>query len=131
MSASGVSSNDGTQTPKLYKFVVELFIWLVVWFSVWFFLSPVLAFPAVWLSEVILQFSLPDFVYEFSQNGTQALLVSNFGEIGGEIVSARLAGDHLAFRLNTQILTCSLPFYAALSFATDEGTSPSDSSTVY
>jgi hypothetical protein len=121
MSASGVSSNDATKAPKLYKFVGKLFIWLIVWFMFWYFVSSVLAAPAVWLSEAILTFSLPDFVYEFSLIGSQAVLVSNFGELNGEIVSARLAGDHLAFLLNTQILTYSLPFYAALHFATNKG----------
>lgn len=124
MSASGDSSNDGTPAPKLYKFIIKVFIWLIVCFAVWFFLRDILAAPAVWLSDVLLKFFLPGYVYELRLTGPYALLVSNFGEVGGEIVAAGLAGDHLAFRLNTQIITYSLPFYAALSFATDEGASP-------
>jgi len=120
MSVSGVSSNDATNAPKLYTFVGRLFIWLIVWFMFWYFVNSVLAAPAVWLCEAILKFSVPDFVYEFSLIGSQAVLVSNFGELNGEIVSARVAGDHLAFLLNTQILTYSLPFYAALHFATNK-----------
>lgn len=120
MSESGVSSNDDTSAPKLHRFVGKLFIWLAVWFMLWYFVSPVLAAPAVWFCEAILTFGLPDYVYEFNLTGSEAVLVSNFGELDGELVSARLAGDHLAFLLNTQILTCSLPFYAALHFATNK-----------
>lgn len=121
MSALGVSSDDATKAPKLYKFVGAVFIWLIVWFTGWYFVSSILAIPAVRLSEAILTFFLPDFVYEINLTGSQAVLVSNFGELDGEIVSGRLAGNQLAFLVNTQILTYSLPFYGALSYATKEG----------
>jgi hypothetical protein len=120
MSTPAVSSDDTAKAPRLFKFVGILFTWLTVWFMFWYFVNPALAAPAVWLCEVILTLGLPNFVYEFNLTGSQAMLVSTFGELNGEIVSARLAGDHLAFLLNTQILTCSLPFYAALHFATNK-----------
>ena len=115
------STNNDTQQPKLYKFVGELFVWLIVWFIVWMFVNTILIIPVVWFVEVILQYSLPEYVFEFNQIGSKALLVTHFGELDGEIVSARLAGDHLAFFLNTQILSYSFPLYAALSFTTPEG----------
>ena len=121
MSPPDVSTNNDGQAPKLYRFIGELFIWLTIWFIVWIFMGFMLAVPAVWLAEDILTNVLPEFVFEFNLNGSQALLVSNFGELDGEIVSARLAGDHLAFPINTQILTYSFPFYVALSFATNDG----------
>jgi hypothetical protein len=121
MNGPADSTNSDTQVPTLYKFVGELFVWLIVWFIVWMFVNTILIVPAVWLVEVILQYSLPEYVFEFNQTGSQALLVTHFGELDGEIVSARLAGDHLAFLLNTRTLSYSFPFYAALSFTTSDG----------
>lgn len=121
MSAPADTTNSDTQEPKLYKFVGELFVWLIIWFIVWMFANTILIIPAVWIVEVVMQYSLPDYVFEFNKIGSKALLVTHFGELDGKIVSARLAGDHLAFFLNTQILSYSFPFYAALSFTTPEG----------
>jgi len=58
-------------------------------------------------------------VHNFTLTGPQALLATHFGELDGEIVSAQVAGYRLAYPLNTRILTYSLPFYAALHFATN------------
>ena len=115
------SESYAAQEPRLYRFVGQLFVWLAVCFIVWVLFSSVIAAPAVWFAEVILTYSIPEFVQEFTLNGTQALLVTHFGELDGEIVSARLAGYHIAFPLNTQILTYSFPFYTALCYATPGG----------
>ena len=111
-------SAEDTEPPKLYKFVGLVFLWLVPCFVVWVSLSSMLAAPAVWLSELILTTALPNIVYDFTLAGPQALLSTHFGELDGEIVSAQVAGYRLAYPLNTRILTYSLPFYAALHFAT-------------
>ncbi len=118
MSESEIDSAEDTEPPKLYKFVGLVFLWLVPCFVVWVSLSSMLAAPAVWLSELILTAALPDIVYDFTLAGPQALLSTHFGELDGEIVSAQVAGYRLAYPLNTRILTYSLPFYAALHFAT-------------
>jgi hypothetical protein len=57
-------------------------------------------------------------VHEFTLTGAQALLTTQYGDIDGAIVAAEVAGYRLAYPLNTQILSFSLPFYAALHFAT-------------
>ena len=115
---SEVDSAEDTEPPKVYKFVGLVFLWLVPCFVVWVSLGSMLAAPAVWLSELILTAALPDIVYDFTLAGPQALLSTHFGELDGEIVSAQVAGYRLAYPLNTRILTYSLPFYAALHFAT-------------
>jgi hypothetical protein len=107
------------EPPKLRHFVGLIFLWLIPCFVVWVSLSGVIAFPAVWANNLILTFALPDIVYSFSGTGPQALLATHFGEIDGDIVSAQLAGHRLAYPLNTRILSYSLPFYAALHFATE------------
>lgn len=104
--------------PKLYQFVGLVFLWLIPCFVVWVSLSSLLAAPAVWLADLILTSTLPDIVHNFTLAGPQALLATHFGELDGEIVSAQIAGYRLAYPLNTRILSYSLPFYAALHFAT-------------
>ena len=123
MSDLDAATNDGSSAPKLYRFVGLVFIWMVPSFALWVPLSAMLAAPAVWLTNVILTYFLPDVVHELTLNGTQTLLTTHFGELNSEIVSARLAGYRIAFPFNTQILTYSLPFYAALSYATPGGDS--------
>lgn len=115
---SEVDSTEDTDPPKLYKFVGLVFLWLVPCFVVWVSLSSMLAAPAVWISKLILTTALPDIVHDFTLAGPQALLSTHFGELDGKIVSAQVAGYRLAYPLNTRILTYSLPFYAALHFAT-------------
>ena len=115
------SESYAAQEPSLYRFVGQLFVWLAVCFIVWVLFSSVIAAPAVWFAEVILTYFIPEFVQEFTLNGTQAMLVTQFGELDGEIVAARLAGYHIAFPLNTQILTYAFPFYTALSYVTPGG----------
>ncbi len=114
---------DDAEDPKLYRFVGLVFIWMVPSFALWVPLSSMLAAPAVWVTELILTYSIPEFVHELTLNGTQSLLTTHYGELDGEIVAARLAGYRLAYPFNTQILTYSLPFYAALSYATPGGDS--------
>jgi len=46
------------------------------------------------------------------------MLATHFGEVDGSIVSAQVAGYRLAYPLDTRVLSYSLPFYAALYFAT-------------
>ena len=104
--------------PKLYRFVGLIFLWLIPCFFIWVSLSSFLAAPAVWASEQILTYALPDIINTFSLSGSQAMLTTHFGDLDGQIVSARAAGYRLAFPLNTRIVTYSLPFYAALHFAT-------------
>ncbi len=77
-----------------------------------------LAVPAVRLAEVLLTYFLPEYVFEFDLNGTQAMMLTHFGEVGGQIMSAKRAGNHLAFPINTQILTYSFPLYIALTYVT-------------
>ena len=108
--------------PKLYKFVGYVFIWMIPCFGIWMSLNSALVSPAVWITDFILTYTFPEVVHEISLNGKQALLSTHFGKLdSGEIVSARIAGYRLAFPMNTQILSYSIPFYSALYLATLDG----------
>jgi len=114
--------------PRLYYFVGLIFLWLIPCFIVWISLSSLFAAPAVWLADLILTSALPEFVHEFTLSGSQAMLATNFGELDGKIVSAEIAGYRLAYPLNTRILSYSIPFYAALHFATQSSVGPAEKS---
>jgi hypothetical protein len=113
------SSTTDSESPKLHHFVGLIFLWMIPCFVVWASLSGALAIPAVWLNNLVLTYMLPDIVYSFSSTGPEALLATHFGELDGDITSAQLAGYRLAFPIDTRILSYSLPFYAALHFATE------------
>lgn len=112
------TSKAEPEAPKLYQFVGLVFLWLIPCFVVWMSLSSLLTAPAVWAVDLILTSSLPKVVHDFALSGSQALLATHFGELDGEIVSAQVAGYRLAYPFNTRVLSYSLPFYAALHFAT-------------
>jgi hypothetical protein len=112
------SSTTEPEAPKLYHFVGLIFLWLIPCFVIWVSMSGALAAPAVWVNNLLLTFALPDIVYSFTSTGPQALLATHLGEIDGDIVSAQLAGYRLAYPIDTRILSYSVPFYAALHFAT-------------
>ena len=106
------------EPPKLYRFVLLVFVWLIPCFIVWVSLSSPIAAPGVLIADWLMSSMLPTYVHEFTLADTQALLTTQFGELDGAMVPAEAAGFRLAYPLNTRILSYSLPFYAALHFAT-------------
>lgn len=113
------SNTTTRETPNLFYFVGLIFLWLIPCFAAWVSISGALVFPAVWVNNVLLTSALPDIVHSFTNAGPQAILTTHFGVIDGDIVTARLAGYRLGYPINTRILSYSLPFYAALHFATE------------
>jgi hypothetical protein len=101
----------------LRKFLIRVFALLPLCFALWTFASAALALPAVGFSNMIMTAWLPDIVRGLLAQGAEVIVVTHFGELNGQIVSAQQAGDALAFILNTRILSYSIPFYAALHFA--------------
>ena len=106
------------KTPTLRRFFGLVALLIPACFVVWHALGSVIAAPVVWLAGEILIAWLPALVSEVTLDGTAMFVTSAVGELNGEIVSAEDAGGPLAFRLDTRILTYSIPFYAALHFAT-------------
>lgn len=105
------------QPLNLRRFVLLLFPMLAICFSLWWSLSGWLASPALSASEWLLAWWLPDSFHLLQQKGATGLIFSTLGELNGQLMSAQAAKNYLAFEFNTQILSFSLPFFCALTFA--------------
>ncbi len=106
--------------PDIRRFIGLVLVLLLPSFVLWMAISPWLAGPAVWLSNALLTAWMPDVVAAVQLNGAQALVMTNYGELDGRIVSATLAGYQMGFPSDVRLLSYSIPFYAALHFATPQ-----------
>ena len=102
------------------QFLLFVFALLVPCFVLWTVASGLLATPAIGLADLILTHWFPDVVHAMYLNGTQAVLLTEFGEQGGQQIPLDEAEYRLGFQMNTRILSYSLPFYTALHFATQK-----------
>ncbi len=100
------------------QFLLYVFVLLVPCFLLWSAGSGGLQAPAVGLVHFTLTHWFPDIVNGLFTDGANALLMTEFGEQGGQPVALAEASHRLGFRLNPRILTYSMPFYTALYFAT-------------
>lgn len=85
-----------------------------VMFGLWYAAGALLAGPAGWLAGQALVALLPGAVAETGLDGTTFVVVTEFGRIAEQIVSAEQAGHELVLEFNTRLLSYSIPFYAAL-----------------
>lgn len=106
------------QRRPLLRFALAVFALLPACFLFWYFAGAYVAAPAVILAEPVLLSWLGDSVASVSLNGTDMLVMSQFGENSGEIQRAEIAGNQLGYTINTRTLSYSIPFFAALHFAT-------------
>lgn len=102
----------------LYRFLGLVFLILPAAFIVWHALASVLAAPAVWAAGKMLTLWLPDLVANAHLEGTIMVVVSQFGDAGGRIVELANADFQIGFQQDTRLLSYSIPFFAALHFAT-------------
>lgn len=93
-------------------------LWLPVCFAVWYLTAPWHLAPVVWVADQLLTAWLPEAIGELRLHGIQLLLISRFGEVGGQIVANPPAGEHLGFLTNPLSYGYSLPLFAALVLAT-------------
>ena len=105
------------QAP-MRQFLLYTFALLIPCFVMWHVTSGMLAVPAVGLVHLALTNWFPDVVHALLLNGTDALLMTEFGEKNGALVPLAGAEFRLGFQVNPRILSYSLPFYTALHFAT-------------
>ncbi|MEQ8263387.1 exosortase H-associated membrane protein [Pseudohaliea sp.] len=99
-------------------FFGRVLLLLVPAFAAWYLLGAVLAAPAVWLVSEILPAWLPALVASVYLDGATMTVVSSLGEAGGSFLPAEQAGGALGFRIDSRVLSYSMPFFAALHFAT-------------
>lgn len=109
--------------PNLRRFIGLVLVLLIPSFVLWMAISPWLAAPGVWLTDLILTVWMPDVVAGVQLKGSQALLMTNYGEVDGKIVSATQAGYQMGLPMDVRLLSYSIPFYAALHFATPQNDS--------
>ncbi|MFT6286195.1 MAG: hypothetical protein ACJA09_000939 [Alcanivorax sp.] len=100
------------------RFFGLVLLLLPVAFVAWQVLGSVIAAPVVWLAGLILQWWIPELVSSVTLDNTTMVIASALGELDGQFLPAAEAGNQLAFQVDTRGLTYSIPFYAALHFAT-------------
>ena len=109
-------------TPLL-RFVAKLFGLMAITFTLWHVTASVLAAPVALSAGALLQWWLPGLVEQAYLQGTAFLVNTTIGEADGQMMSAAVAGNQLQLSNETRLLSYSVPFYAALHFATPmEGT---------
>ncbi|MEP6390961.1 MAG: exosortase H-associated membrane protein [Halioglobus sp.] len=102
----------------LTRFVAKLFALLAVTFALWHVTASVLAAPVALATAAVLQWWLPGLVEQAYLEGTNFLVITSIGEVDGQMMSAVAAGNQLQLSNETRLLSYSVPFYAALHFAT-------------
>lgn len=107
---------DPATTPARFFGLVLLL--MPVTFVAWYALGSLLAAPAVWLSSVVLENGFSELIASVTLKDTQMMVMATLGEVDGRILPADEAGYQLGLPVDTRVLTYSIPFYAALHFAT-------------
>jgi uncharacterized membrane protein YqaE (UPF0057 family) len=110
------------EQPHMRQFLLYVFVLMVPCFVVWTAVGGSLATPAIGLVNQCLTNWFPTVVDALYLDGTNALLMTRFGENNGEAVPLAGADYQLGFRINPMIVTVSVPFYTVLHFATPRTT---------
>ena len=96
----------------------RVLLWLPVTFAVWYLTATWHLAPVAWLAHHLLQFWLPEAVADLRLHEGKLLLISRFGEVGGQLVANPPPGENLGFLTNPLSYSYSLPLFAALALAT-------------
>ena len=110
------------EQPHMRQFLLYAFVLMVPSFIVWTTVGGSLATPAIGLVSQCLSNWFPTVGDALYLDGTNALLMTRFGENNGEAVPLAGAEYQLGFRVNPMIVTVSVPFYTVLHFATQRDT---------
>jgi hypothetical protein len=102
---------------SLYRYIGLVILLMVPFFTLWYALGALPSAPALWLSQLTLNGALPNVLEAVTIDNHQLLALTRFGELDGQVVALAEAEYQLAFPLNTRMLSYSVPFYAALHFA--------------
>jgi len=102
------------------QFTLFVFLLLVPCFAIWAFFSAALITPVIGLVHIALANWFPDIVNTVYPDGAHAILLTRFDQVGGQFVPSADADAALGFKINTRIVSYSIPFYAALHFATEK-----------
>lgn len=108
------------ESNHLRQFLLFVFALLIPCFALWSFFSAALATPVIGLAHLILSNWFPDIVNVVYQEGADALLMTRLDQVNGQLVPTDVAEEGLGFKANTRVVSYSIPFYAALHFATEK-----------
>ena len=86
-------------------------------FGIWYAAGSLFAAPAVWLCDVLLSYLYPSLIDAAGLQGANMQLVTQFGESGGQLLTAKEAGNQIALEINTLLVSYSIAFYGALLMA--------------
>lgn len=86
-------------------------------FGLWYAAGSLFAAPAVWLCDVLLSYLYPSLIDTAGLQGADMQLVTQFGESGGQLLTAKEAGNQIAVEINTLLVSYSIAFYGALLMA--------------
>ena len=103
---------------RLGRFVARVLAWLPPTFALWYVSAAWHLAPVIWLSELILRSWLPEAVAGLRLQGSEVLMVTQFGEVAGHLVANPPPGENLGFLSNPLSFSYSLPVFAALALAT-------------
>lgn len=112
-----------SEQVSLRRFFGLVLLLLVPSFVLWMFVDPWLAWPVVWLSNIVLGAWMPDVVAMIHLQGSSAVVMTHFGQLNDVLVSSDRAGYQMGFPADVRLLSYSIPFYAALHFATPQSDS--------
>jgi hypothetical protein len=108
------------ESNDLRQFLLFVFVLLIPCFAIWTFLSAALVTPVIGLVHLALSNWFPEIVSVVYQQGADLLLMTRLDQVDGQLVQAQVTSEGLGFKVNTRIVTYSIPFYAALHFATQK-----------
>lgn len=100
------------------QFVLTLIL-MPITFGIWYAAGTLFAAPAVWLCDLFLSNLYPGIVETAGLQGVEMTVRTQFGEIGGEILPTKEAGNQIALQTNTRLVSYSIAFYAALLLASN------------
>jgi len=100
------------------QFVLTLAL-MPITFGLWYAAGTLFAGPAVWLCDAILSRAYPGVIDDIGLQGLELVAVTQFGDLDGQIMSARDVGNQIALQINTRLVSYSIAFYAALLLASN------------
>lgn len=105
---------------QLRQFLLFVFALIVPFFALWTLAAAAVAMPLVGLADWVLSAWFPDVIEGLYTQGSDALMITRYGEVGGLVVPVEDNDEALGFLINPGVLTYALPFYATLHFATQK-----------
>jgi len=100
------------------QFVLTLAL-MPVTFGIWYAAGTLFAAPAAWVCDLIFGLAYSSIIDSTGLQGVEMVVVTQFGETSGSIMSAAQAGNQIMLEINTRLVSYSIAFYAALLMASN------------